>query len=42
MLRDITKLNRDIRVTGDIKERMPGKKTPIDSDSKPKTKIIKN
>jgi hypothetical protein len=39
---DITKLNRDIRVIGDIKEKMPSKKTPMDSDSKLKTRIIKN
>ena len=42
MPRDITKLNRGIRVIGDIKERMPYKKTPIDNNSKLKTKIIKN
>jgi hypothetical protein len=32
----------DIRVTGDIRERIPNKKTPMDSDSKLKTRIIKN
>jgi hypothetical protein len=42
MLYNITKLNRDIRVTGDTRERMPGRKTPINSDSKFKTRIIKN
>jgi len=40
--RDITRLNRDIRVIGDIRERTPYRKTPIDSYSKLKTKIIKN
>jgi hypothetical protein len=39
---DITRLNRDIRVTGDIRERTPNKKTPIDSNSKLKTRTIKN
>ena len=28
--RDITRLNRDIRVIGDIRERIPYRKTPID------------
>jgi hypothetical protein len=42
MLCDITKLNRDIRVIGDIREKMPDRKTPINSDSKLKTRIIKN
>jgi hypothetical protein len=39
---NITILNRDIRVTEDTRERMPSKKTFIDSNSKLKTKIIKN
>jgi len=39
---NITRLNRDIRVIGDIRERMPYRKTPIDSYSKLKTRIIKN
>ena len=42
MLYNITKLNRDIRVTGDIRERILYKKTPIDSNSKFKIRIIKN
>ena len=48
MPRNITKQYRDIRVTGDIKERTPSrkrtpsKKTLIDSYSKLKTRIIKN
>jgi len=42
MPRDITKPNRDIRVTGDIRERTPYRKTPINSYSKLKTRIIKN
>jgi hypothetical protein len=40
--RDITRLNRDIRVIGDTRERTPSRKTPIDSDSKFKTRTIKN
>jgi hypothetical protein len=36
MPRDITKLNRDIR------EKIPSRKTPINSNSKLKTRIIKN
>ena len=51
---NITRLYRDIRVTGDIKKkifsrkkmpskkRMPNRKTLIDSYSKLKTKTIKN
>jgi len=42
MPRNITRLNRDIRVTGDIRERTPYRKTSIDSYSKLKTRIIKN
>jgi hypothetical protein len=42
MLHSITKLNKDIRVTGDIKKRIPYKKTLMDNDSKLKTRIIKN
>ena len=38
---NITKLNRDLRVIGDIKERILYKKTFIDSYSKLKTKVIK-
>jgi len=34
--------NRDIRVTGDTRERTPGRKTPMDSYSKLKTRTIKN
>ena len=34
MLCDITKLNKNIRVIGDIKERMLYKKTPIHNNSK--------
>ena len=41
-LYNITRLNRDIRVIGDIRERTPYRKTPIDSYSKLKTRIIKN
>ena len=41
-LRDITRLNRDIRVMGDMRKRTPYKKTPIDSNGKLKTRIIKN
>jgi len=40
--RDITKLYRDIRITGDIWERTPYRKTLIDSYSKLKTRTIKN
>ena len=40
--RDITRLNRDIGVTGDTRERTPCRKTPMDSYSKLKTRIIKN
>ena len=40
--RGITRLDRDIRVTGDTRERTPCRKTPIDSNSKLKTRIIKN
>jgi hypothetical protein len=39
---DITRLNRDIRVIGDIKERIFSKKTPINNNIKFKTRIIKN
>jgi hypothetical protein len=42
MPRDITRLYRDIRVTGDIRERTPSRKTLIDSYSKLKTRTIKN
>jgi hypothetical protein len=42
MLRDIIRLYRDIRVTGDIRERTPYRKTLIDSFSKLKPGIIKN
>jgi hypothetical protein len=42
MPRDITRLDRDIRATGDIRERTPYRKTLIDSYSKLKTRIIKN
>jgi hypothetical protein len=42
MLCDITRLYRDIRVIGDIRERTPSGKTLIDSYSKLKTRIIKN
>jgi len=42
MPRNITRLNRDIRDIRDIKERTPYRKTPIDSNSKLKTRIIKN
>jgi len=41
-LRDITRLYRDIRVIGDIRERTPYRKTLMDSYSKLKTGIIKN
>jgi hypothetical protein len=40
--RDITRPNRDIRVTRDTRERTPSRKTPIDSYSKLKARIIKN
>jgi len=39
---NIARLNRDIRDIGDIRERTPCKKTPIDSYSKLKARIIKN
>ena len=42
MLYNITKLYKDIRVIRDIKERMPYRKTLIDSYSKLKTRTIKN
>ena len=48
MLYNITRLNRDIRDTKDIrnardtKERLANKKTPIDSCSKLKARTIKN
>ena len=48
MLYNITRQYRDIRVTGNIKERTPNrkkmssKKTLIDSYSKLKTRTIKN
>ena len=48
MLYNITKQYRDIRITEDIRERIPSKKrmfsrkTLIDSYSKFKTRIIKN
>jgi hypothetical protein len=41
-LYNIIRLNRDIRVIGGIRERMPSRKTPIDSYSKLKARIIKN
>jgi hypothetical protein len=41
-LYNITRLNRDIRVIGDIRERTPYRKTSIDSYSKLKTRAIKN
>ena len=40
MPHDITKLNRDIKVIGDIRERTPYRKTLIDSYSKLKIRII--
>ena len=39
MPHDITRLYRNIRVTGDIRERTPCKKTPINSYSKLKIRI---
>jgi hypothetical protein len=48
MPRNITRLDRDIRiigdirVTGDIRERTPYRKTSMDSYSKLKTRAIKN
>ena len=48
MLYNITKLNRDIRNVGvirdvkDIRERPPSRETPMDSHSKLKAKTIKN
>jgi hypothetical protein len=42
MLYNITRPYRDIRVTGDIRERITYRKTLIDSYSKLKTRIIKN
>ena len=48
MLYNITRLNRDIRDVRDtkkarnIRERLPSKKTPIDSHRKLKARIIKN
>jgi hypothetical protein len=42
MLYNITKINRDLRIIGDIRERTPYRKTLIDSYSKLKTRIIKN
>ena len=45
MLYNIIEPNRDIRVTGDtrdIRKRAPYRKTPIDSNSKLKTRTIKN
>ena len=48
MLYNITRLNRDIRDARDIRnardarERLPSRKTPIDSYSKLKARIIKN
>ena len=41
-LYNITRLNRDIRIIGDTRERTPCRKTPIDSYSKLKTRAIKN
>jgi len=41
-LYNITRLNRDIRVIGDIRKRTLYRKAPIDSYSKLKTRIIKN
>ena len=40
--RNITRLYRDTRVIGDIRERTPYRKMLIDSYSKLKTRIIKN
>ena len=42
MPHSITRLSRVIRAIKNIKERTPYKKTPIDSNSKFKTRIIKN
>ena len=48
MLYNITRLNRDIRdirdirYIRDIRERLPNRKTPIDSYSKLKARTIKN
>jgi hypothetical protein len=42
MLYNITRLNRDIRDTRDIRERTPSRKTPIDGYGKFKARIIKN
>ena len=42
ILRNITRPYRNIRVTGDTKKKIPYRKTPMDSYSKLKTKIIKN
>jgi len=42
MPRNITRLTKDLRVIGDIRERTPYRKTLIDSYSKLKTRIIKN
>jgi len=39
---NIIRLNKDIRVIEDIRERTPYRKTSIDSYSKLKTRIIKN
>jgi len=41
-LYNIARLNRVIRVIGNIRERIPYRKTPMDSYSKLKTRIIKN
>jgi len=42
ILRNIARLNRDIRDIGDIRERIPYRKTPIDSYGKLRAKTIKN
>ena len=48
MLYNITRLNRDIRDARDIRnardirERLPSRKTPMDSHRKLKARIIKN
>jgi len=42
MPRDIGRPIRDIRDTGDIRERTPRRKTPMDSYGKLKARIIKN
>ena len=42
MLSNITGMNRNIRNIRDIRERLPSRKTPIDSHSKLKARLIKN